>query len=231
MSHDVAHFRSLAVDAVSKRFVAGAGSCTAGVTALRKVSVEIRAGEALIVAGPIGSGKTTLLLCAAGLLRCDSGAIVGSARRVVYRDLLAPARPIDPMIRDAVLLLDSCDHLNDLAHRRATKVVAEALKVGAAVVLAAREPEACLTLVPADATISIVHLRLGEASRIDQLPISNRVAEGSSGRYCASVRRCSSRGGELRRNHGSACSENEQIRRSSEVHPLWHHDDIVSAAQ
>lgn len=179
MSHDVAHFRTLAVDAVSKRFVAGAGSCSVGVTALRRVSVEIRAGEVLIVAGPIGSGKTTLLLCAAGLMRCDSGAIVGMARRVVYRDLLAPARPIDPMIRDAVLLLDSCDHLNDLARRRATKVVAEALKVGAAVVLAAREPGACLSLTPAEATISIVHLRIGEISQLDPVPSSNRVAEGS----------------------------------------------------
>src|SRR5690348_4250969 len=80
---------------ISKRFVAGAGSCSAEVTALRDASVEIRAGEVLVVAGPIGAGKTTLLLCAAGLLSCDSGGVFGGARRVTYRDLALPARPIE----------------------------------------------------------------------------------------------------------------------------------------
>ena len=177
MSRDLAHSGFLELREVSRRFTAGAGSCTIAVTALRRVSVEIRSGEVLVVAGPIGSGKTTLLLCAAGLLRCDSGSVIGSARRVVYRDLTLPARPIDPLIPGAVLLLDSCDDLTDLARHRATRVVAQALAVGAAVVVAAREPAAALDLVPAEATISMVHLRLGETSAYELAPRTNRVAE------------------------------------------------------
>jgi energy-coupling factor transporter ATP-binding protein EcfA2 len=177
MSRDMAHFGSLELSGVSRRFTTGAGSCTIAVTALRRVSVEIRSGEALVVAGPIGSGKTTLLLCAAGLLRCDSGSVLGSARPVIYRDLTLPARPIDPLVPGAVLLLDSCDGLPDLARHRASRVVAQVLAVGGAAVVAAREPAAALDLVPADATISMVHLRLGETSAYELAPRTNRVAE------------------------------------------------------
>lgn len=179
MSQDVAHRASLELRSVSKRFVAGAGSCTIGVTALRRASAEVRPGEVLIVAGPMGSGKTTLLLCAAGLLSCDSGSVIGSARRVVYRDLVLPARPIDPITRGAVLLLDSCDNLPDLAHARACRIVAQSLAVGASVALAARDAAAAMDLTPPAATISIVHLRLGE-SWLDSLPVANRVAEGGT---------------------------------------------------
>src|SRR4051794_33932430 len=87
MSSDLALRGGIEVRSVSKRFVAGAESCSVEVTALRDASVQIRPGEVLIVAGPIGSGKTTLLLCAAGLLRCDAGGVFGRSRRVTYRDL------------------------------------------------------------------------------------------------------------------------------------------------
>lgn len=184
MSSDVLHRGSLQVHGVSKRFDAGAGSCTAGVTALRSVSIEIRNGEVLIVAGPPGAGKTTLLLCAAGLLRCDSGEIFGEGRHVVYRDLLQPARTITPMKSASVLMLDSCDSLGELPRWRASRAVAEALAVGAGVVLAAREAESCFQLVPSSATISVVHLRLGETSnqRLGAAPV-HRVAESAGGGY------------------------------------------------
>jgi ABC-type branched-subunit amino acid transport system ATPase component len=175
--------RALELHSVSKRFVAGAGSCSIGVMALRRASVEVRAGEVLIVAGPMGSGKTTLLLCAAGLLRCDSGSVMGSTTCVVYRDLLQPARPIARLTRDAVLMLDSCDSLADLTRARAIRVIDEAVGAGAAVMLAAREASACLDIVPAGASISIVHLRLGETSRTDRLSGATRVAETSAGTY------------------------------------------------
>ena len=168
----------LALRSVSKRFVAGTGSCTVEVTALRDASVQVRAGEVLVVAGPIGSGKTTLLLCAAGLLRCDAGDVFGSARRVTYRDLTLPARPIDPPMRGSVLLLDSCDHLPELAKARAGRVIAQAVAVGASVVLAARDASACLELVPPTATISVVHLRLGQSSPAQRYLPTPRVAEG-----------------------------------------------------
>ena len=181
MSPDMVPPGSLELRSVSKRYVAGAGACSASVVALENASLEIRCGEALIVAGPLGAGKTTLLLCAAGLLSCDSGGIYGSARRVTYRDLSLPARPIDTPERGAILLLDSCDALPDLARFRATRIVAHALSVGAAVVLAARDASACLELTPATATISVVHLRLGRSSAARRLLPTPRVAEGSMG--------------------------------------------------
>lgn len=173
----------LALRSVSKRFVAGAGACSIEVTALRNASIEIRAGEVLIVAGPIGAGKTTLLLCAAGVLSCDSGGVFGAARRVTYRDLQQPARPIDPPVRGSVLLLDSCDDLPELARARASRVTAQAVAAGASVVLAARDAFACLGLVPPTATVSVVHLRLGQSSAPQRFLPSTRVAEGSSGGY------------------------------------------------
>lgn len=171
----------LALRSVSKRFIAGTGSCSVEVTALRDASVEIRAGEVLIVAGPIGSGKTTLLLCAAGLLRCDAGSIYGGARPVTYRDLALPARPIDSPRRGGVLLLDSCDNLPELARARACRVIAQAIGAGASVVLAGREASACLELVPPAASISVVHLRLGCSSMPQRLAPTTRVAEGGGG--------------------------------------------------
>jgi ABC-type cobalamin/Fe3+-siderophores transport system ATPase subunit len=180
MSSDFPSAGSIELQSVSRRFIAGAGTCSAAVTALRDASVEIRPGEVLIVAGPIGSGKTTLLLCAAGLLRCDSGAVFSMARRVVYRDLSQPARPVDPPTRGSFLFLDACDHLPDLARVRATRIVAQAVAAGAAAVLAAREAARCLELVPPNANVSIVHLRLGETSAAERLLPATRVAEASA---------------------------------------------------
>jgi energy-coupling factor transporter ATP-binding protein EcfA2 len=180
MSADIGTPGGIELRAVSKRFVAGAGSCSVEVTALRDATVEIRPGEVLIVAGPIGSGKTTLLLCAAGLLRCDVGGVFGSARQVTYRDMSLPARPIPAPCRGSVLLLDSCDHLPDLARRRAARTVGQAVAVGAAVVLAARDASDCLELAPPTATISVVHLRLGRPSTGPRL-LPTRVAEGVGG--------------------------------------------------
>ena len=184
MSADPGFRTTLQLRGVSKRFVAGAGACTVGVHALRAASIEIRGGEVLVVAGPLGSGKTTLLLCAAGLLRCDSGEILGVGRRVVYRDLLQPARPIDPLIRGAVLLLDSCDALPDLPRARAIRVIGEALTTGAAVVLAGRDAECCIALTPPSSTVSVVHLRLGQvASHADLAVVHHRVAEAAGSGY------------------------------------------------
>jgi energy-coupling factor transporter ATP-binding protein EcfA2 len=182
MSTDDSPPGSIELRGVSRRFTAGTAACSASVSALRDASVEIRPGEVLVVAGPRGAGKTTLLLCAAGLLRCDSGTVFSVARRVVYRDLALPARPIDPPTKGSFLFLDSCDFLPDLARARAARVIAQATAAGAAVVLAARDASACIELVPAHATVSIVHLRLGETSPVHRV-LPTRVAEGSVRRY------------------------------------------------
>jgi putative ABC transport system ATP-binding protein len=56
--------------------------------ALRGVSVEIGAGEAVAITGPSGSGKSTLLLCLAGILRPEAGEITYDHQRL---DLLGEA--------------------------------------------------------------------------------------------------------------------------------------------
>jgi energy-coupling factor transporter ATP-binding protein EcfA2 len=179
MPRDMAIGEALRLREISKRYIAGAGNCTAAVTALRRVSIEIRAGEMLVVAGPIGAGKSTLLLCAAGLLTCDTGSVMGMPRRVAYRDLAVPVRPIERITRGAVLLLDTCDSLPELARHGAARLTERSLAAGAAVVVAGRDANACIGLAPAWATVSIVHLRLGETLRHERVPASIRVAEPS----------------------------------------------------
>ena len=63
------------------------------VEALHGASLELRAGDVLLVEGPSGSGKTTLLCAAAGLLTPDTGVV-----RLDGHDLAA----LDPAARRAV---------------------------------------------------------------------------------------------------------------------------------
>jgi putative ABC transport system ATP-binding protein len=62
---------SLRVSHVSKRFGAGATE----VLAVRDLSLEIGAGEVVLIMGPSGSGKTTLLSLLGALLRPSEGEI------------------------------------------------------------------------------------------------------------------------------------------------------------
>jgi ABC-type sulfate/molybdate transport systems ATPase subunit len=59
---------------------------------LRGIDLDVEPGEALAIVGASGAGKSTLLLCAAGLMRADSGDVRwfgessrdAAARRVRY---------------------------------------------------------------------------------------------------------------------------------------------------
>jgi ABC-type multidrug transport system ATPase subunit len=66
---------ALEVRALTKRYVAGLGSCSIRADVLRGIDLSVYAGEAVAVVGGASAGKSTLLLCAAGLLRPDAGAV------------------------------------------------------------------------------------------------------------------------------------------------------------
>ena len=74
----------LSMCGVWKSYDAGVRGCSATVTVLRDVHLDVAPGEMVGVAAAPVSGKTTLLMCAAGLLRVDRGYVAwfgGPARR------------------------------------------------------------------------------------------------------------------------------------------------------
>jgi len=67
----------LALERLTKRF--------GGLTAVREVSLEVRAGDLLGIIGPNGAGKTTLFNVIAGYYRPDEGRVVFDGRDVTGR--------------------------------------------------------------------------------------------------------------------------------------------------
>jgi ABC-type multidrug transport system ATPase subunit len=135
---------ALEISRISKRFVAGCGSCLASAQAIADVDVTLAAGESVAVVGPSGSGKTTLLLCAAGLLAPDAGTVswfgdsdrAASMRRARLhydRSSLDELYPAD----------ESFVHLIDVRNAEAAKTgpwIAERCAAGDAVLIAVRDP-------------------------------------------------------------------------------------------
>ena len=74
---------ALELIAVTRRYRAGLGGCRGEVVALDQVSLRVERAEAVGLVGRPGAGKTTLLLCAAGLLRPDSGTVRGTGSAYV----------------------------------------------------------------------------------------------------------------------------------------------------
>jgi ABC-2 type transport system ATP-binding protein len=66
---------ALSLRSLRKSFLVGATSSPRRIDALNGVDLDVEEGEILGVLGGAQAGKTTLLLCAAGLLRRDSGTI------------------------------------------------------------------------------------------------------------------------------------------------------------
>ena len=66
---------ALSVRGLNKTYHAGSKGRASMVPALRDVSFDVGAGEAVGLVGRPGAGKSTLLLCLAGLMRPDDGSI------------------------------------------------------------------------------------------------------------------------------------------------------------
>jgi putative ABC transport system ATP-binding protein len=78
---------TLILSNITRAYRAGIPGCGASIDVLRGVSLEMQSEELILIEGAPGSGKTTLLLCAAGLLRPDTGivrwpALAGRTREV-----------------------------------------------------------------------------------------------------------------------------------------------------
>ena len=71
----------LSIRALRKSFLHGHRDAVQRREALRGVDLDVERGEILGIVGDKGCGKTTLLLCAAGLLRCDSGSVYWHGQR------------------------------------------------------------------------------------------------------------------------------------------------------
>ncbi|MCP8895055.1 ABC transporter ATP-binding protein [Shinella daejeonensis] len=70
-------------------------------TALRKVSLEVEAGEFVSLLGPSGCGKTTLLRLVAGFLRPDTGAVLIEGRDMTA--LPPNKRPLNTVFQNYAL--------------------------------------------------------------------------------------------------------------------------------
>jgi ABC-2 type transport system ATP-binding protein len=66
---------ALSIRSLRKSFLVGATHSPHRIEALAGVDLNVDEGETLGIIGTKGAGKTTLLLCAAGLLRRDSGSL------------------------------------------------------------------------------------------------------------------------------------------------------------
>jgi ABC-2 type transport system ATP-binding protein len=73
---------ALSIRSLRKSFRFGHRNAVQRREALRGVDLDVEPGEIIGIVGDSGCGKTTLLLCAAGLLRPDSGSIHWNGKRV-----------------------------------------------------------------------------------------------------------------------------------------------------
>ena len=128
----------LSANGLFKRYRAGVAPWGASIEALRGMHLELAPGELLGLLGPNGAGKTTFLLCAAGLLRPDSGIVswFGSARSPFGRPpgvAYVPERSLYPRFLNVREALEFYATLHELSGpERAERVRAALDRVGLA---------------------------------------------------------------------------------------------------
>ena len=128
----------LSASRLVKRYRAGVAQWGASIEALRGMDLELAHGELLGLLGPNGAGKSTFLLCAAGLLRPDSGTLswFGSSRAPFGRPpgvAYVPERSLYPRFLSVREALEFYATLHELSGtERAERVRAALDRVGLA---------------------------------------------------------------------------------------------------
>ena len=128
----------LSASGLVKRYRAGVAPWGASIEALRGMDLVLGEGELLGLLGPNGAGKSTFLLCAAGLLRPDSGILswFGSSRSPFGRPpgvAYVPERSLYPRFLSVREALEFYATLHELSgSERADRVRAALDRVGLA---------------------------------------------------------------------------------------------------
>lgn len=175
---------ALELRAITKRYVAGAGSCSIRADVLRGIDLTVHGGESLAVIGAAASGKSTLLLCAAGLLRPDAGAVrwfddastsAGALRSTFYfaGSRATPGMRRLPRARPHIHLVDAIEYLDPCQLTRFATWVDRRCAEGDAVIVSSRDRARASAM--AD---RVVVMRAGRLALESRTPA--RVAENPS---------------------------------------------------
>lgn len=124
---------ALSIRDLHRSYRAGIPGCSASVTALNGVDLEVGEGEVVGIVGERGAGKSTLLQCAAGQLRADRGTvawfgITGDATRRPPGVVYVPEKAVyysSLTVREA---LEYYATITDVATTRRATQVSEALR-------------------------------------------------------------------------------------------------------